>query len=692
MSNIQTSDALNLLSITPQNENLNKESTNSQDDGEEFLNSLLQAINEKDGSLPKDFKAPQKDDKVNDKNLKENINDKISLDEKDAMKPFEGANFMQILSLLEVLQSDSKDIKLNKLVKDNTTILALEKNLHKLKNIKNINELLNIAKDLGLNIKNIKFEQIKDLKESFPNLDKKGFFETPKKSNTNVFQDLVNQKISKFLQEDSSAKNIPVKNKESQNTSLLSSALKNLELPSKNIEKIDLKDKPVEKIQPQQFHNDKEIKSEIINNKNVSSLQNQQNTKVNKEKLNDNTEIINLTQHSNLKKEVKNIEKINLKDKPVEKIQPQQFHNDKEIKSEIINNKNVSSLQNQQNTKVNKEKLNDNTEIINLTQHSNLKKEVKNIEKINLKDKPVEKIQPQQFHNDKEIKSEIINNKNVSSLQNQQNTKVNKEKLNDNTEIINLTQHSNLKKEVKNIEKIDLKDKPVEKIQPQQFHNDKEIKSEIINNKNVSSLQNQQNTKVDFENLLNTQDKNIKIEKNTQNTNIYEDIFKTTKEILKDEKDNGENLNSYIREMNKVSNNFVKNQNIPLKETFNDFAQEFKEKIESYKAPITRFNITLNPHNLGEVEVTLIQRGSNLNISFNSNQNTLNLFIQHQAEFKNALVNMGFTNLEMNFNNQERKEQNNHQKQKNNTKENKVNFEKEIQEKPNLEMVLAKYF
>ncbi|EAK5847505.1 flagellar hook-length control protein FliK, partial [Campylobacter lari] len=199
MSNIQASDALNLLSIAPQNENPSKESTNSNSNGEEFLHSLLQAIDEKDGSLPKDFKAPQKENK--NESLKETIDDKAQLDEKDALKLFEGANFMQILSLLEVLQSDSKDIKLNKFIQDNTAILALEKNLHKLKNIKNINELFNIAKELGLNIKNIKFEQIKDLKEAFPNLDKKGFFENTKQNNTNVFQDLINQKITKLLKE-----------------------------------------------------------------------------------------------------------------------------------------------------------------------------------------------------------------------------------------------------------------------------------------------------------------------------------------------------------------------------------------------------------------------------------------------------------------------------------------------------------
>lgn len=568
MSNIQTSDALNLLNIAPQNENPSKESTNSQSDGEEFLNSLLQAINEKDKSISKDFKVPQKENSSKDKDLKD-TNDKLSLDEKDAIKLFEGANFMQILSLLEVLQSDSKDIKLNKLVQDNTVILALEKNLHRLKNIKNINELFNVAKELGLNIKNIKFEQIKDLKETFPNLDKKGFFKTPnlnnknlieqqKQNNTNVFQDLINQKITKLLKEEpNSSKNI--KSKENEGVSLLSSALKNIELPKKDT-----------KVQVQAKEN---------------------------------------------------IQNIDFKEKFVEKIQIQ---NEKETK----NTKNIQNITTKHNNKAN------DIELINITQNTNLKKEIKDNEKIDFK--------------------EILKNEKLT------------------------TSEDGFSKKISSV-----------------LENSRDLKTEFTNTKNIQNLPNQnQDLKVNLENLLASQEKQLKIEKNTQNIDNFSDIFKSTKEIIKDEKDHSEeNLNSYVKEMNRVSNNFVKNQNIPMKETFNDFAQEFKEKLESYKAPITRFSITLNPHNLGEVEVTLVQRGSNLNISFNSNQNTLNLFIQHQAEFKNALVNMGFTNLEMNFNNQERKEQNHPQKQKNNNnKEDKVNFEKEIQEKPSLEMVLAKYF
>ncbi|MCR8686799.1 flagellar hook-length control protein FliK [Campylobacter sp. 1569] len=598
MSNIQAGDALNLLSIAPQNENPSKESTNSQNNGEEFLNSLLQAINEKDGSISKDFKAPQKENTSKDKDLKD-TNNKLSLDEKDAIKLFEGTSFMQILSLLEVLQSDSKDIKLNKLVQDNTAILTLEKNLHKLKNIKNINELFNIAKDLGLNIKNIKFEQIKDLKEAFPNLDKKGFFKTSnlnnkdliepqKQNNTNVFQDLINQKITKLLKEEpNSGKNI--KSKENEGISLLSSALKNIELPKKNektpnkdnIQNIDFKEKLVEKIQ------DKDEK-EIKYTKNIQNITTKHNDKAN------DIELINLTQNPNLKKEIKNIQNTSNK------------HNDKA----------------------------NDIELINLTQNPNLKKEIKDKEKIDFK--------------------EILKSEKLT------------------------TSEDSFSKKISSV-----------------LENSKDLKTELTNTKNIQNLQNQnQDLKINLENLLNTQDKQLKTDKNTQNTDVFNDIFKNTKELTKDDSDhNEENLNSYVKEMNRVSNNFVRNQNIPMKETFNDFAQEFKEKLESYKAPITRFSITLNPHNLGEVEVTLVQRGSNLNISFNSNQNTLNLFIQHQAEFKNALVNMGFTNLEMNFNNQERKEQNNQQKQKSsNNKEDKVNFEKEIQEKPSLEMVLAKYF
>ncbi|MDN2805808.1 flagellar hook-length control protein FliK, partial [Campylobacter coli] len=73
-------------------------------------------------------------------------------------------------------------------------------------------------------------------------------------------------------------------------------------------------------------------------------------------------------------------------------------------------------------------------------------------------------------------------------------------------------------------------------------------------------------------------------------------------------------------------------KNITPKETLQHFSQYLKAAMEQYKATITKLSITLNPHNLVEVEVTLVQRGNNLHINFYSNTNAMNLFIQNQAE------------------------------------------------------------
>ena len=93
-----------------------------------------------------------------------------------------------------------------------------------------------------------------------------------------------------------------------------------------------------------------------------------------------------------------------------------------------------------------------------------------------------------------------------------------------------------------------------------------------------------------------------------------------------------------------------------IKETLSNFSSTLKEQVQNYKAPITRFNITLNPLNLGEVEITMVNRGNNLHVNFNSTTATMNLFLQNQAEFKNSLVNMGFTELEMNFSDQNQRQ------------------------------------
>lgn len=86
-----------------------------------------------------------------------------------------------------------------------------------------------------------------------------------------------------------------------------------------------------------------------------------------------------------------------------------------------------------------------------------------------------------------------------------------------------------------------------------------------------------------------------------------------------------------------------------VQQSLNTFANDLKEQMENFKPPLMRVKMTLSPKDLDEVNVSLISRGNNLQVTINSNVNTMALFTQNQAEFKNALVNMGFTNLNMNF-------------------------------------------
>ena len=150
-----------------------------------------------------------------------------------------------------------------------------------------------------------------------------------------------------------------------------------------------------------------------------------------------------------------------------------------------------------------------------------------------------------------------------------------------------------------------------------------------------------------------------------------------------------EDLNALVKDLHKIHQN--QGKNISAKETLQYFSQDLKEAVEQYKAPISRLSITLNPSNLGEVEVTLIQRGSNLHINFNSNTNAMQIFLQNQAEFKNSLVNMGFTGLEMNFSDQNRKEQH-QEKRRSGSGGLRERLENKDEEKMSLELVLARYF
>ncbi|HEB7574264.1 TPA: flagellar hook-length control protein FliK [Campylobacter coli] len=580
----KTSNTSSSFSKTSKNkEHESSDSKNStQDNTESFLNSLLNSIDETNEFLPDHMKISQKEV------VSEAMNrlQKGAFDESDKISIFESASFMQILSLLDKLKTDTADVKLANLSTQLSSLIKTEANFNALKGASNLSELLDIAKDLGLNVKNIKVDRLLDLKATFPNLDKADFF---KGAVDNVFKEIINNKISNVSKNlnhnlenttHTTSTHSMQKTNSKDSGSLLSQTLKNLDsILSSKESKHEKNDKVKSKIE----EDTTDAKNTLKNIKNDEFAK-------------------NLTEELNIK-DKKNQDNLNKESKDL----------NKDFNKELNKNQEKNNL-NQENIQDRNKNLKNNDQNLNL---------------------------------DKNLNKEIV--KDTQNL------------------VSNLTQKDfNLNKEPKN--------------------NNKE-------NKDIK--QNFFDQKLNFENLNKTQvaqnkENNANFNNNTTNKETFtQEQTKTHSENV--DKNSLDELNSLVKDLNKVTQNNARN--ITPKETLQYFSQDLKEAVDQYKAPITKLSITLNPNNLGEVEVTLIQRGNNLHINFNSNTNAMNLFIQNQAEFKNSLVNMGFTGLEMNFSDQGKREQNQNQGKNRSGYGFKDALDgKNESEKVNLELVLAKYF
>ncbi|EAL7069231.1 TPA: flagellar hook-length control protein FliK [Campylobacter jejuni] len=580
----KTSNTGSSFSKTSKNkEHESSDSKNStQDDTESFLNSLLNSIDETNEFLPDHMKISQKE-VVNEAM---NRLQKGAFDESDKISIFESASFMQILSLLDKLKTDTADVKLANLSTQLSSLIKTEANFNALKGASNLSELLDIAKDLGLNVKNIKVDRLLDLKATFPNLDKADFF---KGAVDNVFKEIINNKISNV------SKNL---NHNLENTT----------------------------------HTTSTHSTQKTNSKDSGSL---------------------------LSQTLKNLDSIlSSKESKHEK-------NDK-VKSKIEEDTTdaKNTLKNIKNDEFAK----------NLTEELNIK-DKKNQDNLNKESKDL----------NKDFNKELNKNQEKNNL-NQENIQDQNKNLKNNDQNLNLDKNLN-KEIVKDTQKL------VSNLTQKDFNLNKEPKNNNKENKDIK--QNFFDQKLNFENLNKTQvvqnkENNANFNNNTTNKETFtQEQTKTHSENV--DKNSLDELNSLVKDLNKVTQNNARN--ITPKETLQYFSQDLKEAVDQYKAPITKLSITLNPNNLGEVEVTLIQRGNNLHINFNSNTNAMNLFIQNQAEFKNSLVNMGFTGLEMNFSDQGKREQNQNQGKNRSGYGFKDALDgKNESEKVNLELVLAKYF
>ncbi|WP_321779522.1 flagellar hook-length control protein FliK [Sulfurimonas sp.] len=78
---------------------------------------------------------------------------------------------------------------------------------------------------------------------------------------------------------------------------------------------------------------------------------------------------------------------------------------------------------------------------------------------------------------------------------------------------------------------------------------------------------------------------------------------------------------------------------------------DVKTAIEDYKSPFTRIKIQLNPQKLGEVDLTIVQRGKNLHVNISSNNAAINTLSMNVNDLKVQLANNGINNATLNFNN-----------------------------------------
>ena len=179
--------------------------------------------------------------------------------------------------------------------------------------------------------------------------------------------------------------------------------------------------------------------------------------------------------------------------------------------------------------------------------------------------------------------------------------------------------------------------------------------------KNIKIEQNSFNTKEHNKPQLNLNAINT-----LQNTQKQERIVK--KNIQKDDLKPtiaGLFFDTKIEKTNNIDTDSFEVKIKEAKQMIKYLSEDVKKAIEDYKPPFSKLKVKLNPQKLGEIDVMLIQRGSNLHINLNSNNTAINILINNINELKTQLAQNGINNASFNFNSDsQQNNQNNQHKRK----------------------------
>jgi len=639
----------------------------------------------------------------------------------------------ELTTLVSILKNDTdKNIDLSTTNDGLKTIISNSNALKEFKNAKNIDDLLKIAQKHGIEIKNFEFFSTEKALDSSAK-------EIIKKIKSEDIFNLINKQTD------------PITQKQNQNSDPLHSIFKRekeQKSPKKILQNIlnsnSMNDsKKIETTDNKQFQNDtiektqrqtKEKQPYVKNDEIITSIQKDRKTKHPKQSL--KTDQIQSTNTFNSLKSLKSNHKERYSD-----------INHKSINSQTENEL-KQSRQNLQSTTINRDHtkkieatvqkdhtINPNHDIRitsvkdkpkNLNKHINSQNEYiinhNHIKRIpttmqkKLNDSQNERISSINHHlSANSIKDEpTLPKNNIKTAQINSNNSENIEFTNKIFPTISenqQTQKKALNRHFEQIERLFSKEEKTlsDNLRPKTLlQNQSESQSTILKEKEETAITSSKREKQAFSSIfidtkINKQSGSGFLESKTIQNYISKQTVQNAisldkidiKEKSESEFQKSENSEPVVSEKHEISTqqkqhppHIQKNEHHQLKKTFNTFAQDFREKVENYKPPLMKIKMQLNPGNLGEVDVTLINRGNNLQVNINSNPNTIAIFAQNQTEFKNSLINMGFTSLQMNFG--ENKDNQRGQNHKENGKNTKF-FEDDHIETDGFEMIIPQY-
>jgi len=282
-----------------------------------------------------------------------------------------------------------------------------------------------------------------------------------------------------------------------------------------------------------------------------------------------------------------------------------------------------------------------------------------------------------------ELKESSLDSKNINI----------KESNKDIGKTIEITKDVEVTKEVK-----------TEQTQVKQIKKEQPLKNQKVELKSENSSNSKQNLGAIFEstkvvsnaqNSSNSFSQNSNSQKNSfeallRGKNVEDEVTKSSEFKIEDSIKTSDS-----NSISKVDNLDVKINE--AKQMIKYLSSDVKDAIDNYKAPFSRVKVQLNPKNLGDIDVTIVERGKNLHINLTSNNSAINTLSMNINELKVQLNQNGINNATFNFNSSSQGGENSNganQQQQQNAKKEYNYFEQDEQNEDivnSLEIVVARY-